>query len=216
MKKYLLIFIGAFIFAQMHAATAFQRDSLPVNDSAIIGYATSNFYKGTPEGNLGDLVADAMLNTPIPNQENLDKISLLAPQSIKGDLSKGEIYFKTIQALLPYNDSLFLYEISGKNLIFLFNKVAQKGGMPCAGFSFAIENMNAQNILINSMPIDSGKKYFLITTQYTMKVLNLQMVFAAMPLNRSIQEAVSDFIIRKTKNGKPVFGYKQKRIYYKN
>ena len=216
MKNSLIFIIGIFIFAQTRAATAFQRDSLPVNDSSVIGYATSDFYKGMPEGNLGDLIADAMLNIAVPGGENLDKISLLASQSISGNLKKGEIYFKTIQEILPHNDSLFLYNISGKDIHILLNRVAQKGGMPCAGFSFAMENMQAQNIVINGQPIDSSKKYLLITSPYTMKVLNLQATSAVIPLNTGIQQTLSDFIIRKTKSGKPIFGYKQRRIYYKN
>jgi 2',3'-cyclic-nucleotide 2'-phosphodiesterase (5'-nucleotidase family) len=216
MKHYVLFFTGIFIFVQTHAATMFQHGDLFSNDSEIIGYATSDFYKGTPEGNLGDLVADAILNVAVPDSENSDKISLLAPQSIRGSLKKGEIYFETIQEILPHNDSLFLFKISEKDIHILFDRIAQKGGMPCAGFSFAIENMSAHNILVNNQPINSDKKYFLITSQYTMKVLNLQMASAVIPLNIGIQQALSDFIIRKTKNGKPIFGYKQRRIYYKN
>jgi 2',3'-cyclic-nucleotide 2'-phosphodiesterase (5'-nucleotidase family) len=142
-------------------------DSVNKKMSDVIATAGMNLEKNSPEGTLGNVLADAMLNMAQEKFALKVDAAILNSGGIRlPSLSAGEITRGKIFEIAPFDNLVVLLKIDAKNLHLFLDQVADKGGWPCSGMSFQIKNKKAVDIKIAGHPIDPSSVYTIATVDY--------------------------------------------------
>ncbi len=144
------------------------RDSLEKVVSRVIGIAEGRFTKDRPEGSLGNLVADALLEearliTPdtvhfaVTNSGGL-RIPSLGP----GPIRVGQIY-----ELMPFENFIVILTLTALEVDSLAQQIAALGGEPVSGITFKITpSGQAFDIRVNGELLKAGMLYRVATIDY--------------------------------------------------
>jgi len=188
----------------------------------IVGYSEATMVKEQPEGLLNDFVADLCL---AKGNEYLKKLnSLSAPicvlnyGGLRSSLPKGSINLRNVYELMPFENELVVLELSGANVLKLFDYIAKKGGIPISGFTMTIKDNTADTVSIQGIPFDVNKKYLIITSDYLSQGGDDMSFFldhlAYYPLGLKVRDAIIDYLKEQTKLGNTVSVHLDKRIRY--
>lgn len=212
----LLTILFVIIFSHSYA----QRDSvcLCFEDSTVIGFATHDLYQRLPEGSLGNFVADAIKTAVQLKWGNKIDIALISPQSIKGKIEKGTFRKNKIPQLLPYPDSIAIIQLDSSALKTMLDKIASFGGYAISGLQMQINNMRADSININRIPLHASEKYTVAIPYFLTQKNRLPLpkdieIFNA---SLSVQSAVCEYIRWLTNTGKTISPVPYRRIKYAN
>jgi 2',3'-cyclic-nucleotide 2'-phosphodiesterase (5'-nucleotidase family) len=126
--------------------------------------------KNQPEGLLGDLVADMVLEEAKKNYYGSDDLPVqfcfLNNGGLRAPLPKGEITKRNVFELMPFENEMVVITVNGNSAKKLFDFIATKDGMPVSGVTMKIKNHAAENILIDGVAFDSSKNYKVVTSDY--------------------------------------------------
>jgi len=141
----------------------------------VIGTATAPFFNKktrNEETAIGDMVADSML-------WYTDKMKLDADFAfqngggIRTDIADGPLQKRDIYEVLPFDNSVMVVTMKGRDVKALFDKTPETvghGAMPQVsyGVSFTINTKTgtAEDIKINGQPINENKNYRIATNSY--------------------------------------------------
>ncbi|HPY75381.1 MAG: 5'-nucleotidase C-terminal domain-containing protein [Planctomycetes bacterium] len=112
-------------------------------------------FKSSP---LGNLLCDA-----IKEQCNVD-IVLQNMGGVRSDLLSGTATYKTVLTILPFTNSMYIYELTGKEILEIFKHMAsgsvQPGGyLEIAGLYVRLKEDTVETIQYNNKPLEMDKKY---------------------------------------------------------
>ncbi len=144
------------------------RMALQEQMSEVIGHAQENMIRQRPESALGNFFADALFRfysdtnilTPKPD------FALFNYGGIRASLSAGEITRGEIFEIMPFENELVLVKLSGDKLHTMFQYIIEKGGEPISHMKLHFKNDTLQMCLINEMPYQSEKTYWVLTSDY--------------------------------------------------
>lgn len=146
------------------------REKMSGEMNIVLAGSDQALERGTPEGLLGDFVADACLFQfnklyyP-PDGKTADFLFLnnggLRKGLPKGNLTKGDIY-----ELMPFENELVVLTLEGSSVKKIFNFIASKDGAPVSGVRFQIRDHEAVNIFVGETPFDSTRVYKVVTSDY--------------------------------------------------
>jgi 5'-nucleotidase/UDP-sugar diphosphatase len=142
--------------------------------SKVIGQAEANFfYDGVrkEENPLGNLVADSMLW--FTEYLGAD-FALQNGGGIRADLPEGPLTERVIYEALPFDSTVVVLTLEGKNVQSLFEYMATissgQGGFPqvSEGVSIVIDKNKERctQIMINGKPLDTNRTYKIATNSY--------------------------------------------------
>ena len=102
----------------------------------VLAISEEALTKDQPEGNLGDFVADCLLEKTkiFYKNKGLEVNALmmnnggLRTSLPKGDITKGKIF-----ELMPFDNELVLISIKGNKINEILNFICEKGGVPVSG-----------------------------------------------------------------------------------
>ena len=141
------------------------RDSLKDKMNVVIAFSKVTLKKEQPEGSLGNFVCDLMMEHYAKLHPDLCVVNnggLRIGQIAEGKITVGKIY-----ELMPFDNSMLLVYVSGKNLKMLFEKIAQKNGWPVSnGISLQIQSGKLISAYLNGDEIADAKTYRLIVSDY--------------------------------------------------
>lgn len=212
------LFLILFLIINVHLFA--QKDTIChcLEDSTVIGFATYDLYQRLPEGSLGNFIADAIKTSIQLKWGNKIDVALLSPQSIKGKIEKGTFRKNKILQLLPYPDSIAVIKLDSTQLKTVLDKVASLGGYAISGLQMQINNMRADSIIVNRLPLQSEETY-MIALPYFLTVKNripLPSDVDIFNANISLQSAVCEYIRWLTNTGKTISPVPYRRIKYAN
>ncbi|NUM36880.1 MAG: 5'-nucleotidase C-terminal domain-containing protein [Candidatus Brocadiae bacterium] len=131
--------------------------------SRSIGIALDNIARNSAtlelySSSLGNLICDA-----IRQETNVD-IALQNVGGIRSDIPKGTITPRHILQVLPFANSIFLYNIKGKELRKIFEcmcsgKIGPKGMLEASGMEVQIQGNQLTSIAIEGKPLIEEKIY---------------------------------------------------------
>jgi len=83
-------------------------------------------------------------------------------------LPADEIRVKDVFAVMPFDNTLTLLKISGKDLLNLAKQIVKKGGMPIAGLQIIADVITTtlKQTLINGEEISENQYYWVATSNY--------------------------------------------------
>jgi 5'-nucleotidase/UDP-sugar diphosphatase len=142
--------------------------------SETVGLAGSPFYRENvrkQETELGDLIADAMLWHT--RHLNVD-FAIQNGGGIRADLPEGSITRRRIYDILPFDNTVVVLKLKGRQVLQLFDYIASvpngRGAFPqvSEGIRFRINysNQRCENVIIGGEPIDPEKVYSIATNSY--------------------------------------------------
>ncbi|HXH19773.1 MAG TPA: 5'-nucleotidase [Chitinophagales bacterium] len=142
------------------------RDSLRKEMTEVVAISSIMMEKGKPESLLGNFVADLLLEKGKQYDSAADCCilnygSLRLPFLPAGEITKGMIY-----ELMPFDNFLVLIELRGEVVRQLLDYIAFQGGWPVAGIKFKIRDGKSFDILINDLPLQPGKIYRVVISDY--------------------------------------------------
>lgn len=138
-------------------------------DSLVV-YSEKAMQKQKPESELGNLMADLMLEKGEHLYGKKIDFSLMNYGGIRSVLPKGAITLGKIYELMPFDNQLVVLTLDGKTTQELLNHWAKKGGTPMAGVRFEIDSLRkATNVFFRDKKFDLNNNYTLVLTDYIAK-----------------------------------------------
>lgn len=133
-----------------------------------IAEVESDLSKAQPEGSLGNLICDALMNEVKKMGKQADFCVLNNGGIRIPILYSGPVYVRTVYELLPFENQLVILRLSGNSCQQLFELVRKANGAPVSGVSLVLNNNN-NNYKVESLagkPFDPNADYWLLTSDY--------------------------------------------------
>ena len=154
------------------------KSSLELSMNEVIGYSEVEMSTGSPEGLLGNYVADLSFSIGNEYYSRLNRdtadFALLNNGGLRTFLPKGEITRGKVYEIMPFENELVVVTLSIKNTVELFNYIGKrtvkdgnrKQGVPVSG-NVKVELMEETptEVLVDSLRL-RGRSYKVITTDY--------------------------------------------------
>jgi len=133
----------------------------------VIGRSDSILLRDKPEGTLGNMVADAVMESALSMYK--DKIDLVVVNSGGlriASIGAGKITAGKMLELMPFENEITILKIRGLELKKLFELIAQNEGWPIKGGFCKIKNRQCVMVKIGNDEIVDDKIYTLATNDY--------------------------------------------------
>lgn len=140
------------------------RQNIESQMDEVLAYSEQVMEKGTPEGLLGNFVADLCYEEILESGASVD-ICLLNNGGLRSALPAGELTRGKIYELMPFENELLILEISGKNFKELCDYVAYRGS-PVANLRMSVVNRRAQSIEVGGQAFTEDRNYKVATSDY--------------------------------------------------
>jgi 2',3'-cyclic-nucleotide 2'-phosphodiesterase (5'-nucleotidase family) len=138
--------------------------------SEVIAYSEVAMIKDLPEGNLGNFVSDLLLDfgrSRFNNDTVAVNFTMLNNGGLRSALPKGNITVGNIFELMPFDNQLVCVKLSGKAMLEMFQYIANKGGMPVAGFRLKMtKDKKVESVFFDNKKFDDKKHYYVMTSDY--------------------------------------------------
>ena len=206
--------------AQITALLQPYADSVNHSMNDVIAVAAANLEKKQPEGALGNVLADAMLTMSAKSFQTRVDVAFInyggirIPNLAAGNITRGKVF-----EITPFDNMIVLQNVPGSVLKQFLDFVAEKGGWPCAGLSFQIQNKKAVNIVVGGKPLSESATYAVVNTDYIVNGGDDCQILKPIPQQSKgyiFRDAVLDYFTQLNKQGKSVTGSIEKRISYAN
>jgi 2',3'-cyclic-nucleotide 2'-phosphodiesterase (5'-nucleotidase family) len=151
------------------------RSQLSSTMSAVLCTSAAVLERGTPEGTLGDFVADVCLsegNQRIRENTGSDSLTadfvVLNNGGLRKPLPKGSIALGDVYELMPFENKLVLLELSGVEVDSLSQYIAGMNGTPVSGIHMIIDKNSGDCIecTVGGSPLDPDRIYRVMTADY--------------------------------------------------
>ena len=191
-------------------------DSVNKSMNDVIGMLETSLEKKQPEGTLNNLTADVMLemarkkfNTPV-DAAVLNYGGLRLPQIAAGPLTKGKIF-----ELSPFDNTIVLLTIPGKNFLQLLDLVAEKGGWPVAGIKMTIHDKKATAVQVQGSSLNADRIYTIATVDYLANGGDNTVMLAGLPrrdIGYLFRDALIEYVTYVNYKGERISGLLDNRI----
>lgn len=142
-------------------------DSVNGTMNVVIARTAVSLEKKQPQGSLGDMMADALLQMARKKFGVAVDAATLNFGGIRlGQLPAGDITIGKVYELMPFDNLVVLQTMSGKTLQELLNHIAGRKGWPVSGLTMQIKGKEAVNVNINGAPIDEMANYTIALPDY--------------------------------------------------
>lgn len=196
------------------------KDQLDLTMNEVLNNSEVAMIKKTPEGLLGNFVADLILKKANDYDKEEQKVSICILNSggLRCSLPMGEITRGKVFELMPFENELSVVTLSGEKLQQLFEYLAKAGGAPVSGIRMGIEKELPVHIEVDGKPFDLSQTYKVVTSDYLANGGDKYSFFKE-PLNRhdlgiKVRDAIIEFMIEEKQKGKSLNSHIDGRIYY--
>lgn len=208
------------------------RDSLKASMDEVLGISEVEMVTGIPEGNLGNFVADLVLEIGEeyyeklhPEDDDID-FALLNNGGLRTSLPKGNITRKKVFELMPFENELVVLTLSYEKTKELFDFVAIKSdttlsvkkGVPLSDdVELVIMDKKVISVSIDDKALQN-KTYRVVTSDYLANGGDKMDFFLnpikIEPLGIKLRHAIIEYIVEENKEGDYLKATKDNRISY--
>lgn len=123
------------------------------------------------ESSLGNLMADICFEqgNPVYQKQTSNTIDfvLFNYGGIRAPIAKGNITARNAFEVMPFENELVVVELSGEKVKELLNYLfVNKKAHPISKLKLKLNETSYQEVIINNMPFDATKNYFVLTSDY--------------------------------------------------
>lgn len=177
--------------------------------SPVIGVAAMTLKAYPPESPLMNFAADALLYEARKQSKQHIDIAITNKGGLRSELQEGVITFGDVYNVFPFENTLVIMSLNGKQLMKLFNDIAKVGGEAISGAKLTIRNgTELIYAKVNKENIIPDKEYRIATSDYLAQG-NDKLYTLAEGYNRdmytiTIRELMINHIAKLHKDGKAV------------
>ena len=145
------------------------RKKVDLEMNVIIGYFETGLKKEQPESNLGNWACDALVEQCAIYTKTAVDFAVLNYGGLRiGSVAQGEVNKGKIYELMPFDNSLVIIEMPGKDLNLLFTHMVIKGGWPVSSDLkiVADKSGNVKSVTIRGKGIEPEKIYRIASIDY--------------------------------------------------
>lgn len=199
------------------------KSKLDKDMNAVLAECGQDMFKGTPQGILGNFIADLTLikTNQYCKEANLPlaDISMLNNGGLRTTLPKGPILKKRVFELMPFENEMVVLTISGEKMQGLFNFLARINGMPVSGMTMVIADGKPTKQMVGGIPFDINRSYRVATSDYLAEGGD-KMRFFLEPINRDnlahkLRDAIIEYIEEQGQQNKVITAVIDDRITVK-
>lgn len=167
----------------------------------VIGVAPEQLVRVSPESNLMNWSADALLDIARKVTGRQVDAAVVNKGGLRCDIPKGNVTIGTIYSLMPFDNALVVLTMEGRDIIDLCNTFAHRGGEGMSGIRLTINGEKAQNITIGGKPIVEDAVYYIATSDYlstgTDEMVAFTRAIDKLETGRIIRELYIDYVREK-------------------
>ncbi len=142
-------------------------DTLAARMNGILVKSEKRLVKGQPESELGNLLADIILEkTKEHTGKNID-VAVTNSGGIRAELPAGGITLGNVYEIMPFENEIVVLTLSGQTMKKFIDYIGQRKD-PQAGMQLVIDKSSNQviEVKINGLPLDENKTYTVATSDY--------------------------------------------------
>jgi 2',3'-cyclic-nucleotide 2'-phosphodiesterase (5'-nucleotidase family) len=193
-------------------------DSVNKSMNDVIAVADAELEKKQPEGTLGNIMADAMMDKakkiyqlPV-DAAFINSGGLRLPSIPPGNITRGKIF-----ELAPFDNAIVIQKLTGNILQSFLDHISAKGGWPVAGVQWQIKNKQAVNVLIQGQPINETTVYNIAMIDYVANGGDDCTMLKTLPqISKGIilRDAIIEYFAVQSSMGKKITAKIEKRVSY--
>lgn len=172
----------------------------------VMGQSARALRRGKPESLLGNLVADIMRTAAAEFTGQPVHMAFTNMGGLRADLPKGPLTRGAVMEVLPFDNSLVVFELGGADLALVVQRMASRGGDPISGVQYRLGGGGAEDIQVNGKPLDPAATYRVCTNDYILDGGGkYEALKRAVHINRTgilIRDVMVDHIVRETAAGR--------------
>ncbi len=132
----------------------------------VIGYAPEALTRVRPESNLINWGADALLEIARRQTKGQVDAAVVNIGGLRCDISAGDVTVGTIYSLMPFDNSLVVVTMEGRDILDLCNTFARRRGEGVSGIRMVINGDKAENVTIGGKKVVPDAVYYIATSDY--------------------------------------------------
>lgn len=133
----------------------------------VVGRLDSTLKNSTPDGTLGNFMADAYLAMAKQKFNPNAVMSFMNIGGIRlGSIPAGPVKRGKIYEVMPFDNEMYIVEVPGNVLREYLDAIAGDRGGGVAGIRFQIADKKAVNISIDGKPLDTNATYVMVNSDY--------------------------------------------------
>jgi 5'-nucleotidase len=170
---------------------------------SVLTYSPVDYDKknGVLNTAIGNMMADVVLKLSNPvyrarTNKNIDFV-LLNHGGIRSIISKGNITFRTAYKVMPFENSVVVCELKGRDIYELINYLTlTRKAHPISGINIVLDkNYNLLDVKINGKKIDENKIYSVATSDYLLNGGDKMTFFSKSKKNTTLDYKIRNVLI---------------------
>lgn len=154
----------------LDSIVALYRDSIQIKVSERLGASDSTYHSHRPESPLTRFIADALFKagTRFADTAHLPRPDMAITNigGIRASVNAGPITVGDIYQIAPFENTLVLIPVSGKQLSIALDHIAKRRGEAISGALLHIHNRQITQAYIGGQPLDTARTYTIATIDY--------------------------------------------------
>jgi len=152
-----------------------------------------------PESLLSNFFADAVMHQALKLDANIDFAIPSTKGGLRVDLPKGNITVSNIFELMPFENEVVVYDVSGVQVRQLLDFIASTNGQPISGFQMQIKDKKLLSATYKGKPFEDNKTYRIMTSDYIGGGGDKVPVFKDITSRKAIGLKVRDALMKEVK-----------------
>lgn len=187
----------------------------------IVGKSAIDMSAGRPEGLLSNLIADVLRNSTVPYSGQPADIGIINVGGIRNSLGVGDISYRTIYEILPFENSLCILSLMGKDVKDLIQSIMKSGGEGLSNIQVVVnKDMDVMDLKIGKKPVKDNQLYSIATVDYLAEGNERMQAFQRAEKRTCIKEATIreiflEYIKSETAKGKRITSQLDGRVTIK-
>lgn len=132
----------------------------------VIGYASEDLVKASPESALSDLVVDCLMAKAESVTGCKVDVGIMNFGGIRVDIHKGEILMDDIVSMLPFTNYICYLEVRGRDLRRLFSQMASTKMQVVGGVRLVVSGGKLESVTVGGQPLEDDRLYGVATIDF--------------------------------------------------
>lgn len=130
-----------------------------------LAHCPASFRTGRPEGNMGALIADILLESARSASGQAVDAAITNNGGLRISWAPGVITLGLVYELMPFDNELVLLRLDAAQMQSLAGEIADRGGEPISGMELVLAGNRLMDVRVGSAPIED-RDYWVATTDY--------------------------------------------------
>ena len=187
-------------------------EALQAQMNVVLGYAPERMDKGRPQGLLGNFTADALRHIGQKLWGRTIDFSVMNNGGLRNVLPAGDVTVGTLYSIYPFENTVALIELQGKELKSLIQSLAGRGMESISGATVQLvmngDRSEAADVRIQGKEIDDDHVYNIATIDYLAEgnsgMTALTRCVSSHDTGIRLRDAMIDYVKELTAEGKTV------------